>query len=938
VFGFAIERLIHHPGLSFLALLGVVLTVGLVTNASFFSQAVDKVILLQELDAFSGITGRPPFSTSLYTFVKGDAPISLQQAEDLSDDLVAAVTSEVGLPLQHLDLQVHGGNMMLRPRQGGSDFGGEDQYLGSVDLAYATDISEQMTILEGSPLDADGASQGEVLDVWMHTRLAEKMGINAGEELEFGPNMTAESTTIRVVGIWKARDPADLYWFESPDATLQNVLLVRRQDYIDHVQPQIASKTWYLSWHIILDDSDIVPENAQAYLTGFTRAEAIILKYLPGVRINTPPLDPLASFVSRGNTLTVLLLAFNLPALGFLLYFLVLSSTIIAQWQQRETATLVSRGMRARSILVLTLVEELILFVVGYPIGVAVGAVLALAMGNTSSFLSFTSRPALPISFRGLNIPLTLMALLVTLLARLIPAVRSARLSAIEVDRERARPVRPPFWYRAYLDVILLVPTFYAYQQLQRQGSLSMLVKDRPEDLYQDPLLVLLPALFILAISLISLRLFPLIMRGLDLIANVIPWTTPHLALRQLSRSSLTYINPLLLVITSLALGVYTLSMAASLDQWLVDRMHYSVGTDLSFKVWPVTTDDEVLRSSTLTGEWVPLPANFADVPGIEAATRVGSYRMTVELMGRGNISGRFMAIDRWDFPRVAWFRDDFAQESLGALMNQMAQYQDAVLVSREVMEQNNLAIGDTVVIRVGINYELYVEKPFTIAGVYEYFPTVYEDDQMTFIGNLDDLTFSVGMTVPHDIWARMEPRSTGEDVAKALPVTLRIQSSNAAETAKLVAKEQAKHERVGVFGTLSVGFLSAVVMAIMGLLIYTYASLQERLHRFTILRAVGLQRSQISVQVILEYLFLTAYGAVAGALVGSAASNLFVPFFRITGEKGVPLPPLIPIIAADKVRWLVLAFVAVIVLMEVAVIARALSRRAYVLLRGVWG
>ena len=559
-------------------------------------------------------------------------------------------------------------------------------------------------------------------------------------------------------------------------------------------------------------------------------------------------------------------------------------------------------------------------------------------MGNTSSFLSFTSRPALPISFRGLNIPLTLMALLVTLLARLIPAVRSARLSAIEVDRERARPVRPPFWYRAYLDVILLVPTFYAYQQLQRQGSLSMLVKDRPEDLYQDPLLVLLPALFILAISLISLRLFPLIMRGLDLIANVIPWTTPHLALRQLSRSSLTYINPLLLVITSLALGVYTLSMAASLDQWLVDRMHYSVGTDLSFKVWPVTTDDEVLRSSTLTGEWVPLPANFADVPGIEAATRVGSYRMTVELMGRGNISGRFMAIDRWDFPRVAWFRDDFAQESLGALMNQMAQYQDAVLVSREVMEQNNLAIGDTVVIRVGINYELYVEKPFTIAGVYEYFPTVYEDDQMTFIGNLDDLTFSVGMTVPHDIWARMEPRSTGEDVAKALPVTLRIQSSNAAETAKLVAKEQAKHERVGVFGTLSVGFLSAVVMAIMGLLIYTYASLQERLHRFTILRAVGLQRSQISVQVILEYLFLTAYGAVAGALVGSAASNLFVPFFRITGEKGVPLPPLIPIIAADKVRWLVLAFVAVIVLMEVAVIARALSRRAYVLLRGVWG
>ena len=38
-----------------------------------------------------------------------------------------------------------------------------------------------------------------------------------------------------------------------------------------------------------------------------------------------------------------------------------------------------------------------------------------------------------------------------------------------------------------------------------------------------------------------------------------------------------------LLVIVSLALGVYTLSMAASLDKWLVDRMYYRVGTDLTF-------------------------------------------------------------------------------------------------------------------------------------------------------------------------------------------------------------------------------------------------------------------------------------------------------------------------------------------------------------------
>jgi putative ABC transport system permease protein len=126
--------------------------------------------------------------------------------------------------------------------------------------------------------------------------------------------------------------------------------------------------------------------------------------------------------------------------------------------------------------------------------------------------------------------------------------------------------------------------------------------------------------------------------------------------------------------------------------------------------------------------------------------------------------------------------------------------------------------------------------------------------------------------------------------------------------------------------------------MALMGLLIYTYASLRERLERFTILRAIGMLRSQITAQVVMEYTFLTAYGAIAGALIGASASSLFVPLFRFTGEQGVPLPPLIPIIAVEQVRYLVTIFVAIIVMLEVIVISRALSRRAFSLLKGVFG
>ncbi|MFN2109306.1 MAG: ABC transporter permease, partial [Anaerolineae bacterium] len=493
------------------------------------------------------------------------------------------------------------------------------------------------------------------------------------------------------------------------------------------------------------------------------------------------------------------------------------------------------------------------------------------------------------------------------------------------------------FAFLLVVDFLLLLPTLYAYRQLTKYGTLALLARDRPEDLYQDPLLILVPALAILTFALLTLRIFPLIMRAIDVLASLTPWATPHLALRQLGRESQAYVNPLLLVIVSLALGVYTISMAASLDQWLVDRMYYRVGCDLAFSVYPPETASGSFSSNTpVSGEWIPLPTQFETLDGVAKATRVGDYGMSTALPATGNINGRFIAVDRTDFASVAWFRNDFANEPLGGLMNQLASSSNAILVPEDLFEENHLQIGDEINIRVSINYEFLVSTAFKVAGTYKYFPTVYED-RIAFIGNLDYLTFYVGMVVPHKIWMHLDDGVTGESVVAQVP-SLRVVPSHAADAEDLIRTEQAQFERVGVFGTLSVGFLAAVAMAAMGLLIYTYASLQDRIRRFTILRAVGLQRRQISTQVIMEYLFLTSFGAIAGALIGAGASHFFVPLFRVTGEQGVPLPTLIPIIAQDKVAQLVVVFVAFIVLSEVVVIARALSQRAYTMLKGVWG
>jgi len=71
-----------------------------------------------------------------------------------------------------------------------------------------------------------------------------------------------------------------------------------------------------------------------------------------------------------------------------------------------------------------------------------------------------------------------------------------------------------------------------------------------------------------------------------------------------------------------------------------------------------------------------------------------------------------------------------------------------------------------------------------------------------------------------------------------------------------------------------------------------------------------------------------------AGALVGMAAARLFIPFFRYTGGKGVPLPPLLPIIAQDQVLRLTVIFTLIVVAAEVLTISASIRQRLAQVLR----
>jgi len=922
----AAKRLYHHLGLTLLSLLGVVLAIALVSSATFFSNAVDTVIMRQELAEYSRITGRPPFSSRIYASSSRTVPLTIDRVEALGENVAGTLSDEVRLPIRSLGMMADSGVLEFHALPTDTRYT-SGRALDNVSVIYFKEIVEHIDI-EGAAFDQPASS--DALDIWMHGTLAADLGVQIGERFELMTNQDV-AIPIHLAGFWDPTDTDDPFWFNDPNGALVDKLLVRRNDYVAQVEPRLEIKVRAVTWYVVLDELQATPSRGRDYVEGFDRAKLVIGRYLPDSQLTTPTVS-LGKFVGRQTILTTLLLGFNVPALGFLLYFLIVTSAVVAYWQRRESAIMISRGMTRWGVLSYTLVEGLLLFLIGLPLGLGLGMLLARLMGYTSSFLDFEARTALPVSISGINLPLIGATFGVLLIAKLWTAAASSGETVLTQQREHARPPRGPFWYRAYLDFLLLIPAYYGYQQLMQRGSLGALVESRPEELYQDPLLVVVPALFVVVMAFLAMRLFPWAMRLLDWLANRTPWLTPHLALRQLGRYSQNYINPMLLVIVSLALGVYTLSMAASLDRWLVDRMYYQVGADLAFT--PYLESEALAASPAIGADWVPPTTEFAELPGAVAATRVGNYRAEIDLGGGtgGRVRGRFLGVDRVDFSRVAWFRGDLARESLGALMNRLALVDDGILVAQEFLVANQLHVGGQLNIHVITDFGASINTTFTIVGTYEYFPTVYPD-QPAVVGNLEYLFSFFGVTMPHRIWMDLAPGADGQAVLEAVH-TLGIDSRESQDAQALITTEQAKMERVGVFGTLSVGFIAATFMAALGLLTYSYASMNERMYLFSVMRSIGLYGRQVIGQVALEYGVLTAYGAIAGVIAGSTAATMFVPLFRVTGDLGTALPPLLPILAREEIFPMAVLFATVMIILEMLVITSAVFQKLFSALR----
>ena len=501
-----------------------------------------------------------------------------------------------------------------------------------------------------------------------------------GEEvLDFSLGQIIEATSIsrssgvvkgEIVGIFAANDTRGEFWLGTPGTILEPqppqeaagrdkpIVLFTA---VDTIAPGVGPSNAGLPMNymrVLFTDPQLISEaQASVLVSAMDDYEEIVTEGLPrshallGARATTKRMSQKMLFLRLP---ALLLAALGVAVVG---YYLFLVSGLIARKRELETVMLRSRGLSAFQVIRVQVIEAVI--TVGLP--AAIAPILAYFTigyaGRLQVFESLTHGQNLPVELSLMSWVWAAGAAFVAFLIVLLPTLLVARSGVSNVDRARARPDNPPVFQRLYIDLLVIILGGLFLWEITTRGVAST---DREGEIVTDPTLLFAPAMLLISIALIMLRAFPIITKATAWIATRFTSASMAVGFWRLGRSPYWYAWPVLLIILGTGLGVMVGTLGSTLERSSRDQIYYDNGTSL--RVQPGSFNSDVRESDIV---------ELMAIDGVNSATM--AFRQTGKFgtTDRG-IEFDVLGVESDKFSDMAWFRDDFSDDSLEVMLDRV--------------------------------------------------------------------------------------------------------------------------------------------------------------------------------------------------------------------------------------------------------------------------
>lgn len=537
---------------------------------------------------------------------------------------------------------------------------------------FRSELEAHVEVVDGALPDPAPRAEGRALPVAVGAETAERNGMTVGQRFDVHPfwDPEAEPLMLEVAAIIHARDLDDRYWggdAEALDRRTQTwetfAFFVPEASFFGALPERFPGIQGDLLDIYTVNGAGLNARNGVEVSQGLRDAERVLRTTETRLRLSTNLVTVLETYDEKLFFTQIPLLVLLLQIAGIVAYYLLMVSNMLVERQASEIALLRSRGATTPQLLAQYAVEGLILAGLATAVGPPLAAGVIALLGPTPPFSALSGGGLLEVNVSTNAYVLAAAGALIAFLALMVPAWRVTRSTLVELRRASARPRPTPAFLRYYLDVAFVIVSAIVFWQLSRQDQLF--TETLLGDLQVDPFLLLTPAVFMVTVGVVFLRLFPLLLRGIAVLLAATKSTAVLVGIRSLVRNPTHYTRLILLLMFATGVGMFGASFSATLDRSYADRAAYAVGADVRASEMRGLTNDGVASARAAIEA---VPSEVAS-PVVRAATRI-------ETGGGAIASGanlELLGVDPETFDDVAFFREDFAPLGLAEMTSVLA-------------------------------------------------------------------------------------------------------------------------------------------------------------------------------------------------------------------------------------------------------------------------
>ncbi|MGR3572318.1 ABC transporter permease [Brevirhabdus sp.] len=715
-----------------------------------------------------------------------------------------------------------------------------------IDASYLTDFPGQMRLLLGT---LDGPILAQQTAANLHAGIGDSVQIMRGTTPQ----------TVKVAGIVELPNADALFQTvgapagAGPTAPPDNVLILPMADWtaLFGNDPVHA----YRQFHTSFTHKALPRQPDTAFIAEARRARNFEAAVAGGALVG----DNLGARLDavRGDAIyaRVIFLFLGMPAamLAILLTVSLLSAD--RESKARNEALLRMQGLDRQTILRLIASEE------------AIGALGAAFAGGLAALilavLQFGSAAFAPAALAWIGLA-GVGGFVVALLCGLLPALRRSREGTIVGSRAYFSRGKIPLWQKLWLDVISLGAAGVIFLRSASSNYQVVLAPEGVTATAVDYTAFLSPLLFWIGAILLTVRVTSwwISRSGRSLQTAVggtgmAKGTAPSVA-ASLSRQH-----------RRLAGGIALVSLAFSFAFAVaIFNLTYNGQT----RVDAMLTNGSDVTVTGSTGSPVePIAPKLAALPGV-AATATMQHRFAYV----GNDLQDIYGIDPGRIERATSVVDAyFANRNASATLKALAATPDGVLVSQETVNDFQLALGDTINLRLqDATTHQYKSVPFKFVGVALEFPTAPKDSFL--VANADYIAQQTGAPGREVLLMRSngDPKALAAEVRKSLGASTAYKVTDLSTAFGIISSSLTAVD-LGRLTKVEIGFAVLLLAAATGMLLFL--GFAERRRSAEILKALGASRTEVGGFLWSEALLILVPGAVIGAVIGVAAADMLV-------------------------------------------------------------